>query len=140
MVALANSRATSPSDGATARELANATCVEADGFQSEREPRQRLMRRAVTAIDGTTVEIRLRNISAMGALVECVRPVAPGTALAIDIVGVGPVTGTVRWAQNGRFGVQFEESFDLARLAIKKQGPNEVTMMRPWYVTQKAAG
>ncbi len=29
------------------------------------------MRRAIAAINGETTEIRLRNISAMGALVEC---------------------------------------------------------------------
>ena len=39
--------------------------------------------------------------------------------MTIDIVGVGPVVGTVKWAQAGRFGVQFNEQFDLARLAPK---------------------
>ena len=34
--------------------------------------------------------------------------------MTIDIVGVGPVVGTVRWAQAGKFGVQFNEQFDLA--------------------------
>ena len=45
----------------------------------------------------------------MGALVECELPVAPGTELTIDIVGVGPVRGVVRWAQSGKFGVQFDQ-------------------------------
>ena len=49
------------------------------------------------------------------------RAVAPGTELAIDIVGVGPVRGIVRWAQAGKFGVQFDGQFDLARLAPKKE-------------------
>ena len=129
-----------PSEAETARELANSPTVEADGFQCEREPRQRLMRRAVTSINGTATEIRLRNISAMGALVECGRAVAPGTRLTLDIVGAGPVVGTVRWSQAGKFGMLFEEGFDLARLAPKKAKGNDVTMMRPWYVDQKAAG
>ncbi len=47
----------------------------------------------------------------------------PGTELTIDIVGVGPVRGIVRWAQAGKFGVQFGEQFDLARLAPKKEKP-----------------
>jgi hypothetical protein len=76
----------------------------------------------------------------MGALVECAKPVAPGTRLTIDIVGAGPVTGIVRWAQSNKFGVLFEDAFDLSRLAPKKSRPNDVTMMRPWYVDQKAAG
>ena len=66
------------------------------------------MRRATGMIDGDEEEIRLRNISVTGALVECERSVAPGTQMTIDIVGVGPVLGTVRWAGNGKFGVQFE--------------------------------
>ena len=70
------------------------------------------------------MEVKLRNISSMGALVECP---ASGRARAwtvvIDIVGVGPVTGIVRWAQAGKFGVQFGEQFDLGRLAPKREKP-----------------
>ena len=98
-----------------------------------------LMRRAITAINGKPEEIRLRNISAMGALVECDHPVAPGTDLTLDIVGVGPVTGTVRWAQASRFGMQFSEPFDLSRLAPKRERGNDVQMLKPWYVG-KAVG
>jgi hypothetical protein len=97
------------------------------------------MRRAIAEIDGEVTEIRLRNISAMGALVESPKSVSPGTAITIDIVGVGPVLGSVRWAQSGKFGIRFTDGFDLARLAPKKVRGNEVTMMRPWYIDQKAA-
>ena len=122
-----------------ARKLANGVTVEADGYQCIREPRQRLMRRAIAEIDGEVTEIRLRNISAMGALVECAHSVSPGTTITIDIVGVGPVLGSVRWAQAGKFGIQFADAFDLARLAPKKDRGNDVTMLRPWYIDQKAA-
>ena len=119
-----------------ARVLANSSRVEAEGFQCIREPRHRLMRRAIAAINGVTKEIRLRNISAMGALVECDDAVAPGQTMTIDIVGVGPVVGTVRWAQSGKFGVQFIENFDLNRLSGKRPKTNDVTMLQPWYVAQ----
>ena len=125
-----------PMPAADAREMANSSRVEADGYQYVREPRQRLMRRAIASIHGQPTEIRLRNISAMGALVECNQTVAPGQSLVIDIVGVGPVVGTVRWAHAGKFGVEFTEHFDLARLAAKRPGSNEVTMLQPWYVAQ----
>jgi hypothetical protein len=97
------------------------------------------MRRAIAEIDGEVTEIRLRNISAMGALVECARAVSPGAAITIDIVGVGPVLGSVRWSQSGKFGVQFTDGFDLARLAPRKERLNEVTMLRPWYIDHKEA-
>ena len=98
------------------------------------------MRRAVASIDGKSREVRLRNISSTGALVECDQAVTPGMRLAMDIVGAGPVEGTVRWAQAGRFGIQFNDPFELKLLAPKKQKLNEVQMLQPWYVGQKAAG
>ena len=99
-----------PGDGASARDLANTVRVEADGYQCIREPRQRLMRRAITSIDGEKLEVRLRDISSAGALAECPIPVAPGTELTIDIVGVGPMQGVVRWAQADKFGIQFVQA------------------------------
>jgi diguanylate cyclase (GGDEF)-like protein len=128
-----------PSEAETARELANSVTVEADGFARIREPRHRLMRRAIAAIEGQEVELKLRNISAMGALVECDIAVSPGTELTIDIVGVGPVRGLVRWAQAGKFGVQFERQFDLARLAPKQEKRKDAPMLKPWYVERREA-
>jgi len=125
-----------PMPAEEAREMANSSRVEAEGYQCIREPRQRLMRRAIAAINGETTEIRLRNISATGALIECDIPASPDMQVTIDIVGVGPVVGVVRWAQSGKFGVQFTEQFDLGRLAVKPPRSNDVTMLKPWYVTQ----
>ena len=129
-----------PSESEIARQLANTVTVEAEGYQCIREPRQRLMRRAVAFLDGQRTDLKLRNISSMGALAECDTPVLPGAELTIDIVGVGPVRGTVRWSNTGQFGVQFGERFDLGRLAPKKHKSNDVTMLRPWYVDQREAG
>ena len=126
-----------PSPAETAREIANSATVEAAGYACIREPRHRLMRRAIARIDDAEVELRLRNISSMGALAECSASVAPGTQLAIDIVGVGPVVGIVRWAQSGKFGVQFDGQFDLSRLAPKKEASNQPNVLRPWYVEQQ---
>ena len=71
----------------------------------------------------------------MGSLVECPIPVAPGTELTIDIVGVAPVRGSVRWSQSGKFGVQFEDRFDLARLAPKRDRRDQVSVLKPSYLT-----
>ncbi len=121
-----------------AREIANSTRVEAEGFDRIREPRHRLMRRALAGFDGVRQEIRLRNISAMGALVESTQSVSPGQELTVDIVGVGPVLGTVRWAQAGKFGVQFTDSFDLTRLAPKAATPNGQPTTSPWHLGRNA--
>ena len=95
------------------------------------------MRRAVTMIEGKPVELRVRNISAMGTLVECDVTVAPGLELAIDMVGIGPVAGVVRWSTEGRFGVQFHNTFDTARLAPKKVKSAEVPTLNPWYAAKR---
>ena len=129
-----------PGDAASARELANSATVEADGYQCIREPRQRLMRRAITCIDDEMVEVKLRNISSMGALVECPLAVSPGTTIAIDIVGVGPVNGVVRWAQSGKFGIQFGDQFDLARLSPKRDRRKGEELKRGWYVERRVVG
>ena len=126
-----------PTEAESARELANRVTVEADGYQCIREPRQRLMRRAITSIDDELVEIRLRNISSMGALAECRIPVTPGMELTIDIVGVGPVRATVRWAQASRFGVQFHDAFQLRRLAPKKERREGTP--QPWQTGRRSA-
>ena len=127
-----------PAASGQARDLANRSRVEAAGFQCLREPRHRLMRRATAMIDGVEEEVRLRNISVTGALIECRRPLTPGLQVRINIVGVGPVTGVVKWAGNGKAGLQFEHEFDLARLAPKKEKLNDVTMLTPWYVERRA--
>jgi len=126
-----------PGDAASARELANSATIEAEGYQCIREPRHRLMRRAITCIDDEMVEVKLRNISSMGALVECPLPIAPDTLITIDIVGVGPVSGLVCWAQAGKFGIRFGDQFDLARLAPKRDRRKDEEAARPWYVERR---
>ena len=127
-----------PAASETARQIANSATLEAAGFACIREPRHRLMRLAVTAINGQTIEVKLRNISSSGALVDCPLSVAPGTELSINIIGVGPVRGLVRWAQANKFGVQFDGQFDLARLAPRKEQRKEVQMLRPSYLDRRA--
>jgi len=125
-----------PTDGEGASRLAAASAVEADGHQFVRQPRQRLMRRAITAVQGQVREVRLRNISSTGALVECPIPVTPGMQITLDIVGVGPVGGVVRWSQKDRFGLQFDGDFDLTRLAPKPVKRKDPVLLRPWYIEQ----
>jgi predicted signal transduction protein with EAL and GGDEF domain len=128
-----------PGPGDTARELANRVTVEAEGFQCIRQPRHRLMRRAVASIGGETLELKLRNISSMGALVECATVPAPGTQFTMDIIGVAPIRATVRWAQEGKFGVQFSEEFELARLAPRKETRDaNGNVQRPVHIERRA--
>ncbi|HZU50620.1 MAG TPA: EAL domain-containing protein [Sphingomicrobium sp.] len=129
-----------PSPAETARTLANTVTLEADGFARVREPRHRLMRRALASIGGETIELKMRNISSMGALVECDVALSPGTEMTLDIVGAGPVRGIVRWAQAGRFGLRFDYEFDLGRLAPKKEKRVDNRLSGSSYSSQRAIG
>jgi len=73
-------------------------------------------------------------------LVDCSVAVAPGTELTIDIVGVGPVHGVVRWAQTGKFGIQFAGQFDLNRLAPVKENRSQSALVNSWHARQSSAG
>lgn len=99
--------------------LATGGALEINSFLHVREPRQRMMRRALVTLDGEEVEVRLRNISAMGALVECNRPTTPGSLITMNILGAGTISGTIRWSQRDRFGVRFDKQFDLERLSAR---------------------
>ncbi|MCJ8191744.1 EAL domain-containing protein [Sphingomicrobium aestuariivivum] len=129
-----------PCDADRALEMVKRASVSPEGHQNSREPRHRLMRRGLVMLNGQTVEIRLRNISAMGALIECSVPVSPGTELTIDIIGTGPVIGTVRWAQAGRFGIQFHENFNLTRLAPPSRKPTGIEKATPPFFVDRRHG
>ncbi|WP_265561881.1 EAL domain-containing protein [Sphingomicrobium arenosum] len=129
-----------PCDADHALEMVKRASVTPEGHQNSREPRHRLMRRGLVMLQGQAVEIRLRNISAMGALIECSVPVAPGTELTIDIIGTGPVVGKVRWAQAGRFGIQFDETFNLTRLAPPRRKTQGIESGRPPFFVDRRTG
>ena len=69
-------------------------------------------------------DVRVRNLSEGGLMVELDRPVADGTAVTLTLRGVGVVAGTVAWCAEGRIGVAFDRKIDpmLARKPLGKGG------------------
>jgi diguanylate cyclase (GGDEF)-like protein len=99
-----------------------------------RSPRHGLIRLATLQWDGLSLPVRLRNISAGGALLESERGLAPGAEVQLDLPGCGLLTSEVRWSQSGRLGIRFQEEFDLKKLApIKRRGQN-VRVLKPDYL------
>ena len=131
-----------PATAEAARALANTVTVEADGFQCVREPRHRLMRRAIAAIDGESD----RNPAAQhlgdgraGRMRQAAR--RPGTSLTIDIVGVGPVVGTVRWAPGRQVRPAVHRAISTSRGSRRsRRSATTSPMLRPWYVDQAPTG
>ena len=103
-----------------------------------RPPRQSLIRHGSLAWTGGNLPVRLRNISADGAMIESAQPLQPGVLVEIDLSGGVAVTGQVRWCQEGRIGVKFAEAFDLKRLGKPRRARGS-TLLKPDYLESELA-
>ena len=100
----------------------------------EGEPDHRARRRvhvllpATIDADGWRWDVRLRNLSCTGALVETGAPLAPGTAIAFTRAGVMR-TATVMWARNRRIGLAFDEPLSDHEVAVLSRREQPATPM-----------
>jgi septum formation inhibitor MinC len=103
--------------------------------QEPREPRQSLLWKAVLHWDHGSLLVRVRNISAEGAMLEAREDLPADTGVVVDVGEGGTVCGTVRWSRGGQLGVRFDERFDLRRLA-RPERPFEhsPSMVKPRYL------
>ena len=85
------------------------------GHKSSRSPRARVLRRARLDIGGESVLVRIRNLSATGAMVDGADlsrfPV--GAPVRIELVDDQLSPGRLRWTADGRAGLAFDGSFSL---------------------------
>ncbi|HYG29286.1 MAG TPA: PilZ domain-containing protein [Allosphingosinicella sp.] len=103
--------------------------------QAPREPRQSLLWKAVLHWDHGSLLVRVRNISAEGAMLEAREELPVETGVVVDVGEGGTVCGTVRWSRSGQVGVRFDHRFDLRRLA-RPERPFEHSpeMLKPRYL------
>lgn len=64
-----------------------------------------------------THEVRLRNISESGAMLECDKLLPVDAGLLLDLGKAGQVFAFVSWCRGGQVGLAFEEPYDVSRLA-----------------------
>jgi hypothetical protein len=57
-------------------------------------------------------EVRVRNLSEGGLMVELARVADVGTPITIDLRGIGEVAGTVAWCTEGRLGIALDSPID----------------------------
>jgi hypothetical protein len=111
-----------PMDDEDARALAaEHKKVSADGFQFNRPPRQALLKLANIQWNGMQFQVRIRNISTGGAMVEGDRTLPLGSNVQLDLPEAGSLGAEVRWAESRRMGLQFDEQLDLRKLNAVKQ-------------------
>lgn len=58
------------------------------------------------------VPVRIRNLSAGGLMAELSGPLPLGSAVEVDVRGIGWIPGRVAWAAAGRIGIAFDRLID----------------------------
>ena len=90
------------------------------GFKNSRSPRVKMLRTALLELGGAQGEVRIRNISATGALIDGIEFDGDKTVADIDvqieIIENQLFPAKLRWARDGRAGLQFVQPFNMDRL------------------------
>ena len=88
------------------------------GFRSSRAPRNAMLRSARVAIGETLGDVCIRNISVTGAMIDGL-PLdgnGEGVDLLIELLEDQMFAARIRWARDGKAGIEFAEHFNLERL------------------------
>ncbi len=85
------------------------------GYRISRAPRTRMLRAARIAIDGVEGDVRLRDISATGAMIDGIAIDGPPGDLdvLIELVKDRMIAAKLRWAVDGRAGIEFVHPIDV---------------------------
>lgn len=93
------------------------------------EPRHPLIWSGDILFSHDCVPVRLRNISATGALAECDAVFPPDAEVLLDLGKAGQHFARVSWSRGDQVGLKFTRPFDIALLA--KHPPSSVAA-QPW--------
>ncbi|THD36715.1 MAG: PilZ domain-containing protein [Sphingomonas sp.] len=88
--------------------------ADAESAPKRKKSRDSLFLVASLTIDGRpdSTDVRVRNLSSGGLMAEYAHPVEIGTAVEVELRGVGKVAGDVAWTAAGRIGVSFGTPID----------------------------
>ena len=75
-------------------------------------------------------EVRVRNLSAGGLMIEFERALAQGGRVTLEMRGIGEVSGTVAWCTRGRAGIALDAPID-PRRARKPVGTGQTNSSFP---------
>jgi hypothetical protein len=96
--------------------------------------RQTLIRKGVVQHDNRRTEVRVRNISTAGAMIESPTPLAVGSQLRLEFSDTVSAPVTVKWTVGDHSGVSFHSPFDLTLLAQVRPVVAGPTWARPTYL------
>jgi len=107
---------------------------EHDGEEQRLQRRHPLIWSGVLHYDFNSFDVRLRNISSTGALVDCNTLLPIGAEPLLDLGAGGTIFATVNWAAGDQMGLRFHEPYDLAQLAKAKPQLAPSDWERPSYL------
>jgi hypothetical protein len=81
-----------------------------------------------------SVPVRLRNISETGAQVDSNVPFPPYAEVMLDLGGAGQQFARVSWSRGDQVGLQFDQPFDIAKLAKTKPQVSDHRWSTPEYL------
>ena len=89
------------------------------GFKTSRSPRSTMLRSGLLDIGHSTGEVRIRNISSTGALIDGIElpEDATGIDVMIELLEGQMFPARVKWARDGKAGLEFMQNFNLDRLS-----------------------
>jgi diguanylate cyclase (GGDEF)-like protein len=92
--------------------------IAAVGHRVSRPNRAKMLRSARMEIGDDKGEVRIRNISSTGAMIDGVEfpDEAVGVDVQIELLENQLFAATIRWAADGRAGLEFAQNFNLERL------------------------
>lgn len=95
----------------------------ATGYQITRNPRTAMLRSARIKAGAISGEVRIRNISSTGAMIEGIEADACAVDLdvLIELLEDQMFPAKLRWAADGKAGIEFAETFNLERLGTQVQ-------------------
>lgn len=64
--------------------------------------------------DWSSLEVRLIDLSEAGFRAQCDATILCGSAISLDVPGIGPVDAQVTWRRHGEIGAQFTVPIDLS--------------------------
>jgi hypothetical protein len=112
--------------------------AEADDEQTQRAKRHPLIWSGTLHCNGQRTPIRVRNISATGAMVQCSEVVPNGAEAMLELSETVSVHGTIGWVVGDQVGLRFHGHFDVTQLARSTPQIAPQRWERPAYLNKAA--
>ena len=108
-------------------------------FEGRAAQRHQLIWKGVLRHDDQCTEVRIRNISRSGAMIESRTSVPVRTELQLELGESVSISATVEWASGNQLGLRFQGSFDMSLLARARPVLATSGWEPPTYLANSAA-